>query len=266
MPGTTVPPYKQSSLNVVAKLADIHPSVMPPPERIKSGLQTDVAVIIVTARNADNKLLNRLMCHLEVLCGYDQEWRIPRTKDISSWVDEPDVFPLTEFKDNEWEGATIAEIERIANSNDDGHLSCFLILDDKGVRDETVILSDGWLSQTDLNSPNQIRDRREVWPGYTQYEDAASRFNEDERCKVRMPWTEVPENFYATFNMHSCFADMIQYPCDECWEELCQEEEGGRWYLDCTVGYPPRVVDPEFDPRGDCLEQEIEELRKAGLA
>lgn len=238
---------------------------MSPLKQTKSGLQTNVGVILVTAKNSDHEVLNRLICHLEALCGFEQDWRIPRTKDTALWIDEPDAFPLTEFANNEWEGTSIAEIERIADSDEDGNLGCFLILDDKGVRDETIILSDGWLEQTDINSPNQIHDWDVASPGFTQYDDATSSFNKDGRCKVRMPWTEIPDSFYATFNMHSCFGEQIEYPCDQCWEELRREEEGDRWYLPYSAGYPQRAGVVEDDGYGLRLRQRLEELRKAGL-
>lgn len=245
----------------------------------------DIGCIIVTAKNVGHKLLNRLHCHLQasiIFCEQD-DWRILTSKDISLFEGfskgndgEPDIFPLTEFSNNEWAGASIAEVERFAHNDGTWDLPGFLILDDRGVQEETIVLADNWLDQVDWNSPNQPEYYRDPdsgdlkkWapapPGFTEYADVSKRYK-DLFCKVRLPWIQALDAYQPVVQLNKGLTSWaIEYPCDDCWRELCREEgEGDRWYLNKNIDDP--MILEKFEKERPGVEREIEKFRTEGLA
>lgn len=110
-------------------------------------------IIIVTAQNVDAALINRLLLHLR-----DWEYRADTLDDADSfvvWHSKQDIVdyhnddeqisrpPIRGFINNEWEGLSLEEVRKIMLQNDNGHgsLSLFLLLDDKGVEEQTIILA-----------------------------------------------------------------------------------------------------------------------------
>lgn len=241
----------------------------------------DAGIIFVTAKNVDHKLINRLHCYLQVSrMSCEQNWRILTSRDKSLFEgilqgnDEPDAFPLTEFSNNEWEGASVAEVEQFANYDGQTGLQGFLILDDRGAREETVVLADCWLEQVDENSPNKCEvyydpDTLELkscppTPGFTEYDDISSRY-QDLFCKVRLPWIQALDAYFPVVELNKGMTSWaIEYPCDDCWKDLCREEGGDRWYLNKNILNPRTLEKYEKERAG--VEKEIEELRKQGMA
>lgn len=210
----------------------------------------------------------------------EQEWRILRSNDTSLFDEiyrdggEPDTFPLTRFSNNEWEGASVAEVEQFANYDGQTGLQGFLILDDRGVREETVILADCWLEQVDENSPNKPEvwydpDSLELKPclptaGFTEYDDVSSQY-QDLFCKVRLPWIQALDAYFPVVELNKGMTSWaIEYPCDDCWKELCRGEGGDRWYLNKNI-LNPRILE-KYEKERAGVEKEIEELRKQGMA
>jgi hypothetical protein len=204
-------------------------------------------MIIVTAENADAALINRLLL-------YVRNWEF-----MGDHLDDADSFrvlfaqkelatirqagyevtrpPVQELPDNEWEGLSLEEVERIMIGNDEeGSTSLFLLLDDEGVENQTIlVVHRAW------NDPEEDK---------FAYVDA---FN-----KTRVPG----ECVYMWCNLD--IANMG-------FEEFCAEED----VLNSTKGgAPPRrwwtyknfSGEDYYEPYKAKAEEAIKELRKLDLA
>lgn len=108
----------------------------------------DNKLIIITAKNIDVKTVNKLLLTLrnwEFLS--DPLWddcQILRSSKFTSTDAQEDVPPIQEFSGTEFQGKSIQEIEDLMMSKNNAGLrtSLFLILDDKGVQDETIIVAE----------------------------------------------------------------------------------------------------------------------------
>ncbi|KZL84990.1 hypothetical protein CI238_04070 [Colletotrichum incanum] len=138
--------------------------------------------LFITAKNADVKLVNRLLLTLrDWEFGDESTWdnfALVTSKTDTLPVDlEPTQPPLQEFPQNEWEGATIEEIETTILATDrekqpahgkvyrPNNLSLFLVLDDRGVTDGTVILfkrATDWDAEP-ISYPERFNKRRTPW-------------------------------------------------------------------------------------------------------
>ncbi|KAF2441236.1 hypothetical protein P171DRAFT_434910 [Karstenula rhodostoma CBS 690.94] len=207
-------------------------------------------IIIVTAEGADAPLINRLLLHV-------RDWEF-----MGGDLDDSDMFtvlttqeelpkpqqagnelitrpPIQDFSDNEWEGLSLEEVERIMIDKDtekDGCTSLFLLLDDEGVENQTILV---------FNRGGN--DPEEDSFGYV-----------DEFNKMRVPW----ECVYSMW----CNLDIANMGFDE----FSTEEEG----LDSTKGGAPRrwwtyknfMDEGHYEPFKAKAEDAIKELKKLDLA
>lgn len=201
-------------------------------------------IVIITATGADTKLVNRLLLTLRDWEFGNEDiwdhWRILRKKDDvplphdNGLVDKDNVDkpPIESFSPNEWEGMTMEEIEQlmVLKDGEGGNVPhLFVVLDEKGVQDETTIVVQKRLN-ADENGPLFL-----------------DRYN-----KVRVPWIQT--------HIMWCNLDIANMG----FEEYCNDERGrdhGGWFV-----YQP--IEPsghyaEFLSRRDGV---LNELKKLDLA
>lgn len=202
-------------------------------------------MIVITAKGADAKLVNRLLLYLrDWEFGEEGSWdahRILRTIDEASTdqlpCDEPPVEDLGAGKlqaqnlwENKWEGLPVEEVEKIMLAKDDGHgsTSLFLLLDDKGWQDQTIIVAHRAMSP----------EEDVLWlPEYN---------------KVRVPW-------YQTHSMW-CNLDIANMD----FEDFCDYKVGAdenRWWKYKSVMGGEHY--DEFTKQRDVAIKELEKLDMA---
>lgn len=197
--------------------------------------------LFVTSSTADHKVINRFILHLRdwTYSKKDQAHLVTVRNALAIWPTEeeqwvgaePTQFPISGSFGNAWAGVEISEVEEFlldASSDYQGHI--WMLLDDKGVEDGTVVVAEREFDyETD-----------EVEVGMTK------KFN-----KTRIPWDEA---------MITCVCLFIGKVS---WCELVDEEkgvEGDRWweYNHGNEG----IVDDESKKARD---ETIEEWSKEGL-
>lgn len=192
--------------------------------------------IIVTATGVDNKILNRLLLHVrDWEFGEEDEWdrqRILRTRDEATAKDlEEDVPPLPAGGlENQWEGLSMEEVEKIMRLKDNksGRTSLFMVLDDQGVRDETLV----------------VVQRAIDW-------ESEDTLYLDDYNKVRVPWQEVHSMW--------CNLDIANMS----FEEFCLEEDPpeDHWWT-----YKSIEEEGHYDEYTEERDATIKELEKLGQA
>ncbi|KAK9420705.1 hypothetical protein SUNI508_00796 [Seiridium unicorne] len=191
--------------------------------------------LIITAKGADAKLINRLLLHVrDWEFGHEDSWdmhRILRTKDEASAGELPlDAPPVIESLENQWEGLSLEEVEKLMLLKDDGKgsTSLFLVLDDNGRQDQTLIVAHRALNL----------DGDTFWlPEYN---------------KVRVPWQEV----------HGMWVNLDIANMD--FEAFCDDEIGAgenRWWA-----YRPVVGEDHYVEFAKKRDSAIKELEKLDLA
>ncbi|KAJ4344529.1 uncharacterized protein N0V89_012272 [Didymosphaeria variabile] len=208
-------------------------------------------IIIVTAQDADAALINRLLLYVRdwEFSGGDiddadrftvlstQQELLKVREDGNEGITRP---PIQEFSENEWEGLTVEEVEKIMIDNDtekNGCTSLFLLLDDEGAEKKTILVVN-----RAGNDP----------------EDDAKFDYVDEFHKVRVPW----ECVYSMW----CNLDIANMGFDE----FCKEED----LLDSTKKGDPRrwwtynnfMGEEHYKPFKGKAEEAIKELGKLDLA
>ncbi|KAK6212667.1 hypothetical protein LQW54_005089 [Pestalotiopsis sp. IQ-011] len=192
--------------------------------------------IIVTAKGADTKVLNRLLLHVrDWEFGEEDEWdrqRLLRTRDEATAKDlEEDVPPLPAGGlENQWEGLSMEEVEKIMRLKDNksGRTSLFMVLDDQGVRDETLVVVQRAIDWESEDSPYL-----------------------DDYNKVRVPWQEVHSMW--------CNLDIANMS----FEEFCLGEDPPEdyWWT-----YKPIEEKGHYDEYTEERDATIKELEKLGQA
>lgn len=138
--------------------------------------------LFVIASSADHKLVNRVLLHLrDWEYGEDPTWDNFHLTTLTTFPEIDGAFtspPITEsdLSNNNWTGKSISDVETYILSepktNARGlNLSTFLILDDQGAKDGTIILLDVPYSEEDGDDDVGIVKKR---------------FN-----KVRVPWEKT---------------------------------------------------------------------------
>ncbi|GJC81369.1 hypothetical protein ColLi_04207 [Colletotrichum liriopes] len=195
--------------------------------------------LFITAKNADVKLVNRLLLTL-------RDWEFGEEP---SW-DNFALPPLQEFSQNEWEGATIEEIETVILATDrekesahgkvngPNNLLLFLVLDDQGVTDRTVILFERAIGDADGGDAEAI--------------DFPARFN-----KLRTPWTNAYTDWCNLDIANIGFSEMCDYDGAD---KGKSETDGVWWTYMNAVG---EITSDENKKKRDAV---IKELGSLGLA
>ncbi|KAG4066239.1 hypothetical protein HA402_000463 [Bradysia odoriphaga] len=132
------------------------------------------ALLFVIASSADYKLINRLLLHLR-----DWEFGEDPTWDIFHLVTLPTlpktdaactIPPITEndLSNNHWMGKSISDIETYilserSKNNEGLNLNTFLILDEEGVKDGTIVLLDVPYSDDDNGIVERFNKVRVPW-------------------------------------------------------------------------------------------------------
>ncbi|KAL1595796.1 hypothetical protein SLS60_009485 [Paraconiothyrium brasiliense] len=207
-------------------------------------------IIIVTAQNADAALINRLLLYVRdwefsgdsiddadsfAILSTQQELLRVRG-DSNEGITRP---PIQEFPENEWEGLTIEEVEKIMLDNDsekNGSTSLFLVLDDEGAEEGTILVAHRASNDPEEDKFEYVND-----------------FN-----KVRVPW----ECVYGMW----CNLDIANMGFDE----FCNEDD----ILDSTKNGEPRrwwtyknfMGEEHYVPFKAKAEEAIKELGKLDLA
>lgn len=178
-------------------------------------------LLVVTAPNADFKVVNRLLLYLR-----DWGFGEPDTWDQFHLVASKTDPEFDKFKDvernrlsatkpgdltaenfnNEWAGASVQEIERYVLEADstgiDGNeISLFLILDEQGVRDHTCIIAEAYDEWDDEADP----------PKKIPKEDREAKYDFN---KYRAPWDET-QIVYVNLNI-----------ANQGFEDFADEDEG----------------------------------------
>lgn len=157
-------------------------------------------IIIVNADSANFKVINRLLLAVRVGDPEDEHsFKVMRSTDDLS-VDLKDVTepPLRSFENNSFESLTIRQIESTMIKLDPerkGNTSLFLLLDEQGVRDQTVIVAKRIFGDG----------------GYT-----------DEYDKARVPWKSV----YLMW----CNLEVANMGFDDFVDDYEPDGSKGRWF------------------------------------
>jgi len=158
--------------------------------------------IFVTAPSADYKLINELLVYLrdwEDGSGDAFHLQTSKTIDESEKAsEEPVSIPIAvpgsvtaENFQNAWSGASIEEVEAFAAkelmgiASPQAHVHFFLVLDEQGVGDRTVLgVAQDEPEESDEDEDDEEGDGKGQQPASSQgTESTATRYN-----KVRMPW------------------------------------------------------------------------------
>lgn len=156
-------------------------------------------LLFVTASQADNKTINRfLMSFRDWEFGSGDSATLVTTRNAYEIGDEETVPPVPADLVNGWAGASIEDVEGFVLDADEAEeaFSLFLVLDDKGVQDQTVIMA------------------------HRHYDDDEDQTTKD-FDKARVPWTSA---YVMWCNLDIANAD---------WEDYCEQDEdeaGSQWY------------------------------------
>jgi hypothetical protein len=143
--------------------------------------------LFVTAPSADFKVINRLLVYLRDWEDGSGDTFHLQTSDSAGdeiSIAVPGTFTAATFH-NAWAGAGIEDVEAFATRT---VVSFFVVLDEQGVTDHTVLCMDKPESEDDENDSQDGEDKeqQERRPAVRDTKpdgDASLRFN-----KVRMPW------------------------------------------------------------------------------
>lgn len=153
----------------------------------------DNKLIIITAKNVDVKVVNRLLLSLRNWeYGDESIWddshilrsidNVPPNGVMEHGRPPADIPPLQEFSPTEFHGKSFEEVEEMMLSKNKAGAgtSLFMVLDNKGLQDETIIVAERAIkiSEADVNIKDLYLD------GYN---------------KVRVPW----------FESHSIWSNLI---------------------------------------------------------
>lgn len=198
-------------------------------------------LIVVTAEEADLKIINRLLLNLRDWEFGDEEiWdhcTILRTlNDVTNESHETDKPPLQEFPNIEFRGKSVQEVESLmlTKSKEGVHAaSLFLILDSEGVEQGTIIIAERAIN----SSEDAMDDDRNLY---------LDRYN-----KVRVPWIEAHSMW--------CNLDISNMG----FEEYCQDDDptGDGWFTYKSIMGAEHYE--EFNKRRDTV---LRELAKLDLA
>ncbi|KAK1989045.1 hypothetical protein LZ30DRAFT_353064 [Colletotrichum cereale] len=209
--------------------------------------------LFVTAEKADVKLVNRLLLTLrdwEFGDGLDWDHFVLVTSkaDTLPMDMEPTQPPLPEFPRNEWEGVAVEAIESVVLATDretqsahgkadgpDNNVHLFLVLDDQGVADGTIILFERAMDGGDAEPI--------TWP---------ERFN-----KLRTPWTNAYLDWCNLNIANIGFSELCEWDGAD---KGKSEADGGWW----TYGNElEEITSEENRKKRDAV---IKELAGLGLA
>lgn len=195
---------------------------------------TTTKVVFVTASNADYRTINRFLLDaifIEAEPDYHQ-LHVVMHKDANLLSEEPEVTkPGSEGLDgnafdNVWAGASVEEVEAFHLQIPEALINSFLILDDKGVEDQTVIVAER-ASKLDEEEEFHLTDK----------------FN-----KTRVAWCEAISMIANLEISNMGFEEFVVEVDDE-------EEQVGGWYEYNTEVLPynkdewenkRKVMEPEF--------------------
>jgi hypothetical protein len=143
--------------------------------------------LFVTAASADFKVINRLLVYIRDWEDGSGDTFHLQTRDSAGdeiSIAKPGTFTAATFH-NAWAGASIEDVEAFAAHTD---VSFFVVLDEQGVADHTVLCMDKPESEDDETDSQDGRDeeeqeRRPAVRDTKPDGEASLRFN-----KVRMPW------------------------------------------------------------------------------
>jgi hypothetical protein len=143
--------------------------------------------LFVTAPSADSKVINRLLVYLRDWEDGSGDTFHLQTRDSAGdeiTIAVPGTFTAATFH-NAWAGASIEDVEAFAAHT---NMSFFIVLDEQGVADHTVLCMDKPESEDDEtdnqdDEDEEQQERRPAARDTKQDGDASLRFN-----KVRMPW------------------------------------------------------------------------------
>lgn len=213
-------------------------------------------LLFVTAPEADHKVINRLLLHFKDWeYGSGDNFRLVTSRSIESLIqaylaahkgdeaaETATAAPVDPNLDNEWAGASIADIESFCialEKRDDRakalQSSLFVVLDADGLRDQTCVLA----------------ERAIDWKA--DLEEDLFRYL-DEFNKTRTPWYQT----YLTW----CNLEIANIGWDEMMEEEEEDEKEDRWWTFNMEDSGEYLSDEKKDLR----DKEIEEFRNQGKA
>ncbi|KAI0484194.1 hypothetical protein GGR56DRAFT_612732 [Xylariaceae sp. FL0804] len=202
------------------------------------------AALFVTASAADHKVINRFLLHFrDWEYGSGDVAHLVATRSVSdlATTDPPPGQatspPVAADRVRAWHGGSVAEVEAfLLDLDPQNAVTAFLILDDTGVRERTVIVAERAYDDDDDDDDD-----------YNETPGSAQGFR-----RMRVPWDEA----YLTW----CNLDIANVSFEEC----CDEEHGdggdGWWKYQSVGG-----ADLSEENRAK-RDAEIRKLEEQGLA
>ncbi|KAK5174018.1 uncharacterized protein LTR77_001098 [Saxophila tyrrhenica] len=199
----------------------------------------DSVLLFVTAPLADHKLINRFLLHLgdQQRNGIDKVAHLVTARNAYALGDpppqhnrmpEPTDVPVKADLSNAWTGASISDVEGwVRDVNHEDPPSMFLLLDDEGVQNRTVVFAE------------------------QRFDDETDELTKDYN-KCRVPWADV----YSMW----CNLDIGNMG----WEDFTDEDRGGDaegWWI-----FGEDNADILTDKEKEKLREKIAKLEEQGLA